>query len=121
MCVDHSVREVQLYALVTKSTISLLINYMNTLVGRIINRFAKDTGAVDETLLVAMKGSLERIFYTIGILLQILIINWWTIFPMILMLYIFLKINNIYISTVQDIKRLEGNGKKLFNQYLMLV
>ncbi|XP_011505704.1 PREDICTED: multidrug resistance-associated protein 4-like [Ceratosolen solmsi marchali] len=79
--------------------------------GRILNRFSKDTGTVDESLPNAMLIAMDRIVFTIGVVIQMLIINWWTIFALLIMIYIFLKINNIYISTVQNIKRLEGNAK----------
>lgn len=86
--------------------------------GRIVNRFSKDTGAVDELLPNAILDVVERIFLTIGIIIQILVINWWTILPMLVMAYVCLKINDVYISTVQDIKRLEGNGKTVFNLFI---
>jgi ABC-type multidrug transport system fused ATPase/permease subunit len=85
------------------------------LIGRILNRFSKDTGTVDESLPNAMLITIDRIIFTIGVIIQILIINWWTIFPLLIMIYIFFKINDIYISTVQNIKRLEGNGKEFFS------
>ncbi|XP_032455220.1 multidrug resistance-associated protein 4 [Nasonia vitripennis] len=79
--------------------------------GRILNRFSKDTGAVDETLPMAMLEALQIFSVMIGIMLQVLIINWWTVFPMLVMGFFFLQIRNIYLATAQDIKRLEGNAK----------
>ena len=83
--------------------------------GRILNRFSKDIGAVDEILPMAMIDSLQIFSVMIGIMAQVLIINWWTIFPMIVMGYAYIQIRNIYLATVQDVKRLEGNSKFLKN------
>lgn len=85
-----------------------------TSTGRILNRFSKDTGAVDETLAMAMLEALQIFSVTIGIMIQLLIVNWWTVFPMLVMGILYLQIRNIYLDTAQDVKRLEGNGKKHF-------
>ncbi|XP_011505092.1 PREDICTED: multidrug resistance-associated protein 4-like isoform X1 [Ceratosolen solmsi marchali] len=79
--------------------------------GRILNRFSKDTGAVDETLPMAMLEAFQIFSVMIGIMMQVLIINWWTIFPMLVMGFLYLKIRNLYLASAQDIKRLEGNAK----------
>ncbi|KAL7300052.1 hypothetical protein TKK_0007062 [Trichogramma kaykai] len=79
--------------------------------GRIVNRFSKDTGSVDEYLPNSMLDMVERVIYTVAIFGQILMINWWTIFPIVVMLYLLLRINGIFLSTVQAIKRIEGNAK----------
>ena len=79
--------------------------------GRIVNRFSKDTGTIDESLPSCMLDMIERIIFTIAIITQILVISWWTIFPLFIMLYLLLRINDIYLSTIQIIKRLEGIGK----------
>ncbi|KAJ8684127.1 hypothetical protein QAD02_019919 [Eretmocerus hayati] len=79
--------------------------------GRILNRFSKDTGAVDESLPMAMLEALQIFSVMIGILLQVLIINWYSIIPMLIMGVLFAKIRSIYLATAQDIKRLEGVAK----------
>ena len=84
------------------------------LTGRILNRFSKDTGAVDESLPIAMLEAVQIFSVMIGILVQVLIINWWTVFPMLVMGFLYAQIRNIYLATVQDIKRIEGNGKDIY-------
>lgn len=79
--------------------------------GRILNRFSKDIGAVDEILPRMMIDAIQIFAVMIGIFVQILIINWWIIFAIIVMGVLFSVIRKLYISTAQDIKRLEGNGK----------
>ncbi|XP_017889371.1 multidrug resistance-associated protein 4-like [Ceratina calcarata] len=79
--------------------------------GRILNRFSKDVGSVDEVLPRTMIESIQIFAVMVGILVQVLIINWWTVFPMIVMGFLFWQIRNIYLKTAQAMKRLEGNTK----------
>ncbi|XP_014237759.1 multidrug resistance-associated protein 4-like isoform X1 [Trichogramma pretiosum] len=79
--------------------------------GRILNRFSKDTGAVDEILPMAMLEALQIFSVMIGIMAQVLLVNWWTVFPMLVMGCLYWQLRNVYVATVQDIKRLEGNAK----------
>ncbi|XP_015127764.1 multidrug resistance-associated protein 4 [Diachasma alloeum] len=79
--------------------------------GRIVNRFSKDVGCIDELLPNAMIDSIQVFVVMIGILSQVLIINWWTILPMAVMGYFYWKIRTLFLSTAQDLKRLEGITK----------
>ncbi|XP_029155458.1 multidrug resistance-associated protein 4-like isoform X2 [Nylanderia fulva] len=79
--------------------------------GRILNRFSKDIGAVDEILPRTMIETIQIFAVMIGILIQIFIINWWLIFPTIIMSILYNEIRKIYVPTAQNIKRLEGNAK----------
>ncbi|XP_023246593.1 multidrug resistance-associated protein 4-like [Copidosoma floridanum] len=79
--------------------------------GRILNRFSKDLGSADEVLAQSMIECLQRCFLVAGILVQILIINLWMVFPMSVMLFLQLKMKNVYLATAQKVKRLEGNAK----------
>ncbi|XP_076166864.1 ATP-binding cassette sub-family C member 4 [Ptiloglossa arizonensis] len=79
--------------------------------GRILNRFSKDVGAVDEILPRTMIESIQIFAVMIGILVQVLIINWWTIFPMFIMGFFYWQIRNIFLKTAQDMKRFEGATK----------
>ncbi|XP_076650867.1 ATP-binding cassette sub-family C member 4 isoform X2 [Halictus rubicundus] len=79
--------------------------------GRILNRFSKDVGAVDEMLPKTMIESIQIFAVMVGILAQVLIINWWTVFPMLLVGFLYWQIRNIYLKTAQDMKRFEGITK----------
>lgn len=85
-----------------------------TFLGRILNRFSKDVGAVDEILPSTMISSIQIFAVMIGILVQILIINWWLIFAVIVMFFLFGVIRRIYLPIAQTTKRLEGIGKLFF-------
>ncbi|XP_011505689.1 PREDICTED: multidrug resistance-associated protein 4-like [Ceratosolen solmsi marchali] len=79
--------------------------------GRILNRFSKDLGAVDELFSFALVECMQIASVLIGVIVQVLIINWWMVFPMCIMLLLHWTIKNLYISTAQNLKRLEGNAK----------
>ncbi|KAL6264110.1 hypothetical protein P5V15_004188 [Pogonomyrmex californicus] len=79
--------------------------------GRILNRFSKDIGAIDEILPPIMLLSIQMFAVLIGILVQILIINWWIIFAIFIMIVLYEMIRRIYIPIAQTIKRLEGIAK----------
>ncbi|XP_043488596.1 ATP-binding cassette sub-family C member 4-like [Polistes fuscatus] len=79
--------------------------------GRILNRFSKDIGAVDEVLPRTMIESIQIFTVMTGILAQVIIINWWSIVPMLIMGFLCWKIRNIYLATAQNLKRLEGTTK----------
>ncbi|EGI62548.1 Multidrug resistance-associated protein 4 [Acromyrmex echinatior] len=79
--------------------------------GRILNRFSKDMGAVDEILPSTMTVSIQIFTVMIGILIQVIIINWWIVFAVIIMIFLFGIIRKIYLPIARTTKRLEGVAK----------
>lgn len=101
-----------------------LISSNIKILGIILNRFTKDLGSVDEILSLAFVESLQVLSILIGIMVQVLIINWWLLLPMSVMVFLQMKINSAYLKTTRSIKRLEGNGKypkSLLLCYLILI
>ncbi|XP_008553008.1 ATP-binding cassette sub-family C member 4 isoform X2 [Microplitis demolitor] len=79
--------------------------------GRILNRFSKDVGAMDELLPRAMLEALQIFLVMAGILIIIISVNPWMIIPIVIMGISFYFIRIYYLNTAQDIKRLEGIAK----------
>lgn len=79
--------------------------------GRILNRFTKDMGALDEIL----PRSLLDVLQIYSTLLCILVLNaialYWTLVPSFFLLLIFYFVVRIYMKTAQAVKRLEGTTK----------
>ncbi|CAH0722571.1 unnamed protein product, partial [Brenthis ino] len=79
--------------------------------GRILNRFTKDMGALDETL----PRSLLDVFQIYGTLLFILVLNaivlYWTLIPSFVLMVFFFFFVKLYLRTAQGVKRLEGTTK----------
>ncbi|KAF5269301.1 hypothetical protein FQR65_LT02602 [Abscondita terminalis] len=61
--------------------------------GRILNRFTKDMGVVDELLPLALAIAAQTLFSIIGIFVMTSIINFWMVIPNIVALIIFNYIN----------------------------
>ncbi|CAB3386319.1 Hypothetical predicted protein [Cloeon dipterum] len=76
--------------------------------GRILNRFSKDMGAVDELLPVAMIDCLQIALAMIGIIAVIAVVNVWLLIPTAVISVIFYFIRVIYLKTSRSVKRLEG-------------
>ncbi|XP_054157408.1 ATP-binding cassette sub-family C member 4-like [Oppia nitens] len=77
-------------------------------VGRILNRFTKDTGIVDEALPSTAYDLQMTISNAIGILVVNVILNWFLIFPAIFLVIVVFMCRYFYIRSARDIKRLEG-------------
>ncbi|CAG9107766.1 unnamed protein product [Plutella xylostella] len=79
--------------------------------GRILNRFTKDIGSLDEIL----PRTLLDVFQIYSTLLAILVLNavalYWTLVPSAVLLVIFGFAVNVYMKAAQSIKRLEGTTK----------
>lgn len=87
--------------------------------GRILNRFSKDIGAIDELLPKPMIEVIQISLVTLGIIIMEIIVNYWTIIPLIILAIFTYLIKLVYIATVQSIKRYEGICK--YRIFLSLV
>ncbi|XP_046426437.1 probable multidrug resistance-associated protein lethal(2)03659 isoform X1 [Neodiprion fabricii] len=76
--------------------------------GRILNRFSKDMGAVDELLPTAMIDCVQIGLGLIGVIVVVAIANPWLMIPTVVIGFIFYLFRIIYMSTSRSVKRLEG-------------
>lgn len=81
--------------------------------GRILNRFSKDVGAMDEILPKTFLEAVQSLLVLIGILAMNCLVS-----PSIILVIVFLSIAFYYVKTIflhsaQNIKRLEGISKYL--------
>nr|XP_026484669.1 probable multidrug resistance-associated protein lethal(2)03659 [Vanessa tameamea] len=76
--------------------------------GRILNRFSKDMGSVDELLPQAMLDSFQILLNLIGVIIVILMTEVALLIPIATALIIFYIFRLIYVRTTGAIKRLEG-------------
>ncbi|KAL7032928.1 hypothetical protein ACKWTF_007429 [Chironomus riparius] len=82
-------------------------------VGRILNRFSKDMGAVDESLPKAIIEAVQNLLVMMGILVLIALTTTGYTFPAALIITAILYglILKMYLRPAKDIKRLEGSSK----------
>ncbi|XP_068992206.1 probable multidrug resistance-associated protein lethal(2)03659 isoform X2 [Neodiprion pinetum] len=76
--------------------------------GRILNRFSKDMGAIDELLPKALLDAGQVIMLMIGSLIVASTVNAMFLIPVVIMGAIFAWIRKIYLRTSKNVKRLEG-------------
>ncbi|XP_017848989.2 multidrug resistance-associated protein 4 [Drosophila busckii] len=76
--------------------------------GRILNRFSKDMGAIDELLPRAMMDFIQIALVMFGILIVIAVVNPVLIAAMTIVAIIDMLILKLYLRPSQDLKRLEG-------------
>lgn len=76
--------------------------------GRILNRFSKDMGAIDEILPRMMMDSIQISLVMIGILVMVLIVNPIMVAALLCAILLFATIIKLYMRPAQDLKRLEG-------------
>ncbi|XP_030029723.1 probable multidrug resistance-associated protein lethal(2)03659 isoform X2 [Manduca sexta] len=76
--------------------------------GRVLNRFSKDMGAVDELLPQAMIDCFQIILNLFGVIIVILMTDITLLIPIAAALIIFYIFRLIYIRTSGAVKRLEG-------------
>lgn len=74
-------------------------------------------GSVDELLPKALLDTIQIFLVMAGILAMVFIVNAWMIIPTIILGILFYYLRVIYLSTAQDIKRLEGISKS--NHYMI--
>uniref|UniRef100_T1IW00 Uncharacterized protein n=1 Tax=Strigamia maritima TaxID=126957 RepID=T1IW00_STRMM len=77
-------------------------------VGRILNRFAKDIGVLDELLPLCLDDCIDISLKVVGIIVLVCITNYWLIFPTIILGIIFILLRRFYMKTSRALKRLDS-------------
>ncbi|KAJ8954555.1 hypothetical protein NQ318_000789 [Aromia moschata] len=76
--------------------------------GRILNRFSKDVGSVDEALPLTIVDTVQIGLIVVAISLLIGSLNPWILLPTVIILTIFYYLRHVFLATSRDIKRVEG-------------
>ncbi|CAG9767681.1 unnamed protein product [Ceutorhynchus assimilis] len=79
--------------------------------GRVLNRFSKDIGAIDEILPRALMESIQILLVMMGILVSVTISSYYMVAAIIILGYIFLKVRGWYVASAKHIKHIEGIAK----------
>ena len=77
-------------------------------VGRVLNRFSRDIGIMDELLPDVFLETLQLVLFCIGSVVLPSVLNFWVILPAIPLMIIFVLIGRYYLKSSRDLKRLEG-------------
>ncbi|XP_034942593.1 probable multidrug resistance-associated protein lethal(2)03659 [Chelonus insularis] len=76
--------------------------------GRILNRFSKDIGAIDEQLPKALLDSGQIIALMVASLIIVCVVNPFFLIAILIIVFIFYWLRKIYLKTSKNVKRLEG-------------
>jgi ATP-binding cassette subfamily C (CFTR/MRP) protein 4 len=79
--------------------------------GRILNRFAKDIGCIDEYIPLNLLVTVTMILLLIGIILTVCILNYWMVIPTVVILFVMIFFGVIFQPTNKNIKRTEAISK----------
>ncbi|CAB0038330.1 unnamed protein product [Trichogramma brassicae] len=85
--------------------------FNNNTSGRILNRFSKDMGAVDELLPIALIDCLQIGLTLLGIIVVVAISNPYLLIPTVVISVVFYYLRVFYIATGRSVKRLEGTTR----------
>ena len=77
-------------------------------VGRILNRFSRDIGIMDELLPPVFLQSLELVLFSVAAVVLPSILNPWIVLPAISLVVCFALIGRYYLRSSRDLKRMEG-------------
>nr|WEU39104.1 NIES ABC protein [Daphnia magna] len=80
-------------------------------VGRVLNRFAKDIGSVDEMLPSAFFDVITIALTAVGILFLVGLVNPWLLLPILFLSIVFVNLRQFYLKTARDVKRLEATTR----------
>ncbi|XP_018392367.1 PREDICTED: multidrug resistance-associated protein 4-like isoform X1 [Cyphomyrmex costatus] len=106
MCLRASMR---LHDRMFRSISRATMRFFNTNTsGRILNRFSKDMGAVDEMLPIALIDSIQIGMSLVTAIIVIAIANLWLLIPTVIVSIVFYCLRIFYLATSHSVKRLES-------------
>lgn len=79
--------------------------------GRILNRFSKDMGQIDEILPAVMIDVIQIFLQLGGIIIVVAFVNYWFLIPTAIIGVIFYFLRNFYLMSSRNIKRMEATSK----------
>ncbi|CAG9800858.1 unnamed protein product [Chironomus riparius] len=104
-----------MYSGITRAT---MFFFHNNPSGRILNRFSKDMGQIDETLPMTMIDFFQLIFSLLGTIGVLIAVNQYYLIPTFILFTIFYMIRKVYIKLSLDIKRLNSTTSSSVFSYL---
>lgn len=83
--------------------------------GRILNRFSKDLGSVDEMLPASLLWALQCWLVILGILIMICMIEPWLLVPLLVVAVLVYFTLVVFLPSLSQIGKLEANSKYNYN------
>ena len=83
--------------------------------GRILNRFSKDTGHMDDLLPQIIQDFMQTFLLVMGVVGVMVVVIPWTVIPLIPLGIIFFVLRRYFLETSRDVKRLECTSAVFWN------
>jgi ATP-binding cassette subfamily C (CFTR/MRP) protein 4 len=98
-------------ALFGKVLAGSLIFFDNHSSGRVLNRFSKDMGMIDEVVPLGFSELTKTILLTVGSFVILMVFNYWLTIPLILFFLLTVVCSVAFKPVIGNIKRIEGTSK----------
>ena len=99
----------KLHDIITQAVIKSPVFFFDTNpVGRIMNRFSKDIGTMDDILPLKCSDTVTCLLQLLGIVVITGIVNYWFIIIIIPTLIVFLWLCRYYLKTARELSRMEA-------------
>eukprot|EP00547_Thalassionema_nitzschioides_P011899 CAMPEP_0194264536 /NCGR_PEP_ID=MMETSP0158-20130606/47636_1 /TAXON_ID=33649 /ORGANISM="Thalassionema nitzschioides, Strain L26-B" /LENGTH=987 /DNA_ID=CAMNT_0039004779 /DNA_START=1005 /DNA_END=3965 /DNA_ORIENTATION=+ len=99
----------RLHDIMTKSVLRAKIQFFDTNpLGRILNRFSADIGSNDDLLPHTLFDCLVLVFLCFGSIITTVVVLPYTLIALPPLVWYFLKVRRIFVTSTREIKRLEG-------------
>lgn len=103
----------KLHDMMFKGIVSTTMRFFDTNPsGRILNRFSKDIGAIDEFLPKSVLDATQIILNMAGAIIVAALVNPLFLVPVAVLAFFFIYVRKVYLKTSKNIKRLEGISKR---------
>lgn len=89
--------------------------------GRILNRFSKDMGQVDEIMPAVMMDVVQIFLQLFGIIVVVAIVNYWFLVPTVIIGIIFYFLRNFYLKSSVSMKRMEATSKTILQFFFFFL
>ncbi|XP_067006599.2 ATP-binding cassette subfamily C member 4 [Anabrus simplex] len=116
MCMKASIKlHSQMLSAVLSTTMGFF--HLNS-VGRILNRFSKDMGVIDEKIAFGTFLTITTYMQLLAVLIMVLLVDFWLSIPAIVVGGLFCLMTPVYIATARNLKRLEGTARSPLYSHL---
>lgn len=85
--------------------------YNENSAGRILNRFARDLGIVDQIIPITMMVGYQLCLVALGSVVVIAVLDVWLLLPLVVLSLVGVCLRLLYVKTSLSLKHLEGASK----------